>query len=202
MEAASRVCKAGRVQGQGAESEENGQCVPWLKVAPIRTRSMEAAAVFRAATLSDANVISEVYLASRKRFLPYAPLAHTDEQVRAWIANQLIPHSDVSVALVNGEIVGMMAVSQNDVANWINQLYILPRAVGQGIGTRFIEQAKTKSGSPIRLYTFKANEGARRFYERHGFKAIAFGDGSGNEEKCPDVLYEWSVFEKIFSNAA
>ncbi len=43
---------------------------------------------------------------------------------------------------------------------------------------------------PIRLYTFQQNEGARRFYERHGYKTIEFTDGQGNEENCPDVLYE------------
>ncbi len=43
---------------------------------------------------------------------------------------------------------------------------------------------------PIRLYTFQANLGARRFYSRHGFVAIEFGDGRANEERCPDVLYE------------
>jgi hypothetical protein len=32
---------------------------------------------------------------------------------------------------------------------------------------------------------------ARRFYERHGFTAIAFDGGSGNEEGCPDVRYAW-----------
>ncbi len=42
---------------------------------------------------------------------------------------------------------------------------------------------------PIRLYCFHANTGARAFYERHGFKAVAFSDGSTNEERCPDVLY-------------
>jgi len=39
--------------------------------------------------------------------------------------------------------------------------------------------------------TLEANQRARAFYERRGFRAIAFGDGSGNEERCPDVLYEW-----------
>ena len=34
-----------------------------------------------------------------------------------------------------------------------------------------------------------ANSGARRFYERHGFTAAKFGDGSGNEEKLPDIQY-------------
>jgi ribosomal protein S18 acetylase RimI-like enzyme len=43
---------------------------------------------------------------------------------------------------------------------------------------------------PVRLYTFAANTGARRFYERYGFVAIAYGDGSHNEERTPDVLYE------------
>ena len=32
---------------------------------------------------------------------------------------------------------------------------------------------------------------ARHFYEARGFEAIAFGDGSHNEERCPDILYEW-----------
>jgi RimJ/RimL family protein N-acetyltransferase len=42
----------------------------------------------------------------------------------------------------------------------------------------------------LRLYTFQCNEGARRFYERNGFTAVAFGDGSGNEEGEPDIRYE------------
>lgn len=42
----------------------------------------------------------------------------------------------------------------------------------------------------VRLYTFQAHRSARRFYERHGFVAIELTDGSGNEERIPDVLYE------------
>jgi len=45
-------------------------------------------------------------------------------------------------------------------------------------------------GSPIRLYTFQANGGARRFYERHGFQPVAFSGGRDNEECCPDILFE------------
>jgi hypothetical protein len=45
---------------------------------------------------------------------------------------------------------------------------------------------------PVRLYTFQPNEHARRFYERKGFAPIEFSDGSTNEERCPDVLYELS----------
>ena len=87
----------------------------------------------------------------------------------------------------------MMAVSQQDGVGWIDQLYLHPSVVGRGIGSRFIELGRESLGSPIRLYTFQENAGARRFYERHGFHAIAFSDGANNEERCPDVLYEWAA---------
>jgi ribosomal protein S18 acetylase RimI-like enzyme len=53
-----------------------------------------------------------------------------------------------------------------------------------------LAHAVSTSPTPIRLYTFQENVQARRFYERHGFVAIRFSDGSSNEERCPDVLYE------------
>ena len=123
-------------------------------------------------------------------------MAHTDDEVRRWVATSLIPGGGVSVAADQGSndaIVGMMAISQQDGVGWIDQLYLHPTAVGRGIGTRFVELAKTSLGSPIRLYTFQENAGARRFYERHGFRAIAFTDGADNEEHSPDVLYEWAA---------
>ena len=152
--------------------------------------------IFRPATDIDAEQVASVLLASRKAFLAFAPLAHADDDVRAWVANFLIPGGGVSVAVARGsseEVVGMMAVSQQNGIAWIDQLYLHPSVVGHGIGTRFIDLAKESLGSPIRLYTFQENGGARRFYERHGFRAIAFSDGSDNEEHCPDVLYEWAA---------
>jgi ribosomal protein S18 acetylase RimI-like enzyme len=152
--------------------------------------------IFRPATDRDAEQVALVFLASRKAFVGFAPLAHGDDDVRAWLANVLIPGGGVSVAVAgssNEGVVGMMAVSQQDGVGWIDQLYLHPSVVGRGIGTRFIKLAKASLGSSIRLYTFQENAGARRFYERHEFRAIAFSDGSDNEEHCPDVLYEWAA---------
>jgi ribosomal protein S18 acetylase RimI-like enzyme len=145
----------------------------------------------RTAIAADADAVTEVYLASRKRLLHIAPLAHSDQDVRRWIGEVLIPRGGVHVAAAGGVLVGMMALSQDGSYGWIDQLYLHPEAVGQGIGSRLLELAKTQLRPPIRLYTFQANLGARRFYERYGFRAIEFTDGMGNEEKCPDVLYEW-----------
>jgi ribosomal protein S18 acetylase RimI-like enzyme len=87
-------------------------------------------------------------------------------------------------------IVGVLATARESNASWVNQLYIAPSHVGQRIGSRLLAHALASSALPVRLYTFQANGRARSFYERHGFRAIAFSDGSSNEERCPDVLYE------------
>ena len=151
-----------------------------------------ADATIRSATAEDAESVAEVYLASRKAFLSFAPLKHSDQAVRRWVADRLIPLGGVIVAYDADEsVVGMMALSRTEATGWIDHLYLLPTAVRQGLGTRLLEHAKATLGPPIRLYSFQANEGARRFYERHGFQSVAFGDGSENEEGCPDVLYEW-----------
>jgi ribosomal protein S18 acetylase RimI-like enzyme len=72
----------------------------------------------------------------------------------------------------------------------MDQLYVLPEHQRCGVGTRLVAQAK-RLRRVLRLFAFQSNEPAREFYEKHGFKAIAFGDGSANEEGAPDVLYEW-----------
>ena len=89
------------------------------------------------------------------------------------------------------ELVACAPLVHSDETSWIDQLYLLPGWAGCGIGTRLLELARSELLPPIRLYTFQCNQPARYFYEHRGFKAIAFGDGSGNEEKCPDILYEW-----------
>lgn len=147
-------------------------------------------AVFRKAIAKDAPGVADVYLASRQAFLSFAPLAHSDEEVRQWVTDSLIPSGGVTVASSNNEVIGMMALSRDEQIDWIDQLYLHPAAVGCGIGTRLLELAMQEAGSVIRLYTFQANTASRRFYERHGFRAIAFSDGLTNEEQCPDVLYE------------
>ncbi|ARN21825.1 hypothetical protein A4W93_19055 [Piscinibacter gummiphilus] len=87
-------------------------------------------------------------------------------------------------------MVGVLATSQADGVSWIDQLYLLPGFVGKGLGALLLRHGLVSLARPVRLYSFQANAGARHFYERHGFCAVAFSDGSMNEERCPDVLYE------------
>jgi GNAT superfamily N-acetyltransferase len=145
----------------------------------------------RPATVADADAAADVYLRSRKELVACAPLVHSDESVRDWMRRHLIPLAATTVAVVAGQVVGLMALSRAADGSWIDQLYLHPAWTRRAIGTRLLELARRELPPPIRLYTFQCNKEARFFYEHHGFTAIAFGDGSGNEEKCPDILYEW-----------
>jgi GNAT superfamily N-acetyltransferase len=150
----------------------------------------------RAAKASDADRIAEILLASRAEHLPYLPMVHTPAQVRAWIAEVLVPSGGVRVANVDGVPRAMSAHAVDNGIGWIEQLYVEPGFTGQGLGAALLHQAlaelQAAGAHPVRLWCFQANSGARRFYERHGFVAVDFTDGQGNEEGCPDVLYERS----------
>ena len=144
----------------------------------------------RPAGPADAASVADVYLSAFHATYDF-PLAHTDEQVRAWIRDLVIPSGGAWVATINGRVVAMTVIRPGD----LDQLYVAPDAQGRGVGRRLVEHAKRLSPDGLGLYTFQVNERARRFYERNGFVADAFGDGSGNEERQPDVHYRWTPRE-------
>jgi GNAT superfamily N-acetyltransferase len=140
----------------------------------------------RRATAEDAAAVAEVFLSSFHATYEF-PLAHTDDEVRGWIRDRLIPDREVWVADDDGRVVAMLALA----AGWVEQLYVAPDRLGAGIGSRLLELAKERQPDALQLWTFLANDRARRFYERHGFVAVETTDGSGNQERQPDVRYEW-----------
>lgn len=147
----------------------------------------------RFGTEADYRRVADVLIQARAAFMSYAPLTHSESDLRTWVANELLPSQGVTVATFDGAVVGVLAVSHSDGYSWIDQMYVTPSLVGRGIGSRLINHALVILEPPIRLYTFQANLGARRFYERNGFRAIEFTDGRGSEERCPDILMEWHV---------
>lgn len=144
----------------------------------------------RPAVQADAAGVAEVLIESRLALMAFAPSAHSQADVRLWVAGKLMPHSRVTIAEDEGRVVAVLATSHDGAVSWIDQLYVLPGYVRRGIGSRLLEVAHAELPPPIRLYTFQQNAIARLFYESHGYEAIAFSDGSSNEERRPDALYE------------
>ncbi len=136
----------------------------------------------------EADAAMSVQRATLQVTLPSLPHPHTVEEDRAWMRGNFARCS-VWLAVDGERIVGV--ASRDD--EWVRQLYIAPEHTGQGIGQRLLDamlsEAEAASIPVVKLWTFQRNSGARRFYERNGFVAIEFGDGSGNEEGEPDVLY-------------
>ena len=145
-------------------------------------------AILAAAIPDDAGEIAAVYLLSRADALPYLRRVHGDDDVRAWIAGTLLPRCRTWVARRDGLIVGFLALDGDS----LEQLYLRPGHCRRRIGSRLLDLAKRACPGRLRLWAFQRNAPARAFYEAHGFRAVRFGDGSGNEEGEPDVLYEWT----------
>ena len=137
----------------------------------------------------DSEAVATILIESRRAFLPFAPSAHPEHEVRQWVRNHLLQTHRVALWEEDGTVVAVLATSEERTGSWINQLYVLPGWNGKGIGTKLLQHAHGILSKPIHLYTFQENAGARRFYERNGYKAVRLTDGQDNEEKCPDVLY-------------
>jgi GNAT superfamily N-acetyltransferase len=146
-----------------------------------------AAIDLRRARPEDADVIAHIHTAARHQAMPYLPDLHTDEETRDWIASMVLPSQQVWVAEREGRVIGVAALE----GPTLEQLYVLPEEQGRGVGSALLEKARELSSGGLTLWTFQRNAAARAFYERRGFTAVKFTDGSGNEEQEPDVRYEW-----------
>ena len=146
------------------------------------------AAVIRTATIDEADAVADVYLAARHTLDAFAPMAHDDAATRGWVRDVLFRSAEIWIGVKDGRVAAMMALT----AGWIEQLYVEPAAQGQGLGAALLATAKRAAhgAAGLDLWTFQANAQARRFYERHGFVAVAFTDGD-NEERVPDMRYAW-----------
>lgn len=138
----------------------------------------------RTATAADASRIADILIETRAAFMHYAPSVHSESDVRNWVRSHLVPAGGVLVAEFQGSVVGAVATSRDASTSWITQMAVDPGLVGRGIGSCLLAHVLNALPRPIRLLTFQQNVGARRFYERHGYVAVAFTDGQDNEEQC------------------
>jgi GNAT superfamily N-acetyltransferase len=140
----------------------------------------------RRARADEVRPAAELWLRARRASVPrIPPPVHNDDEVRAWFQAVVFPSQELWVIEVSGQVVALMALT----AEWLEQLYVDPARTGRGLGSRLVDLAQQQRDA-LDLWTFQANLGARRFYERHGFFAVATTDGD-NEEGAPDVRYHW-----------
>jgi putative acetyltransferase len=141
----------------------------------------------RRLTLNDMDAAAVVHRVSFDRALPWLAGLHTPAEDRAFYRGQVFKSCEVWGAERRSKLVGIIAYRPD----WIDQLYVLPDAQGNGVGGDLLRLAQD-AFPLLNLWTFQRNLCARRFYEVNGFVAVRETDGTTNEEKEPDVLYRWA----------
>ena len=143
--------------------------------------------ILRRAVPADVPAIAALYRASQWANLPTLPDIHTREEDLAFFGDQMLPGQTVWV-IEDGQ--GGLAAYAAGAEGRLNHLFVRPDAQGRGHGSRLLELFRADV-AVLDLWTFQQNVRARAFYESKGFVAVEFTDGEGNEEKTPDVRYEW-----------
>ncbi|QNN53077.1 GNAT family N-acetyltransferase [Nocardioides mesophilus] len=158
--------------------------------------------VLRPATVSDADELAALFLASREAAFPAMPRpVHPPDEVRAWFGEVLgerprtLPMPAERETWVAerrdgpgpGRLVGYAVVDPD----WLDSLYVHPGLVGQGLGGLLLDLVKSLRPGGFGLWVFETNRPAQAFYRRHGLHVVRRTDGSENEERAPDLEMAW-----------
>jgi len=138
----------------------------------------------------DARAAADLYLRARDAALRAGSIpagVHHDDDVRGYFASHIVENCELWVAEQDGALVGILVLD----GEFVDQLYVDPGLTGRGIGSALLAVAKRERPEGLQLWTFQTNTGAQRFYERHSFVEVRRTDGRDNEERAPDVLYEY-----------
>jgi len=140
--------------------------------------------------------VAEVFLASRAGAIPAMPaIVHTPEEVRAFVGSWDLDSGErrLWVADRDGVLVGFAELK----GRWLDDLYVVPEAAGQGIGSALLDVAKAAEPDGFCLWVFESNQPARAFYRRRGCVELEHTDGSGNEEQAPDIRVAWPGWDPL-----
>jgi GNAT superfamily N-acetyltransferase len=147
------------------------------------------AVTVRPAGPEDAQAIADLYTAARVDAVPQMPPAlHTNAEDRAYVARR-VTEADVTiwVAEQGSELLGFATCTPT----FLDGLYVRTDLLGQGIGSLLLDVVEATHPDGYELWVFESNAGARRLYERRGLVEVERTDGSGNEEKAPDIRMAW-----------
>jgi putative acetyltransferase len=141
----------------------------------------------RAAAPDEGVAVADVFAAARAE-MRYLPALHSRQEDVAFFSTRVLPTSHVTVAELAGEVVAFSAVRDG----WLDHLYVVPAQQDRGIGGALLSRAMHENPGGLSLWAFAANHRAIALYGRAGFAEVLRTDGSGNEERQPDVQMHWS----------
>lgn len=148
-------------------------------------------ALIRPATPDDLPRMADLFWEARQAAVPAMPApVHRHDEVRAFYASWDLSSGEREAWVVEDE--GGVLVGYAELqGDWLDDLYVAPAAQRRGLGTALLELVKALRPGGFELWVFESNTPARAFYARHGLVELERTDGSGNEERAPDVRMRW-----------
>ena len=155
----------------------------WALSAPSRAGRAVALRPFEPADLTETVAM---WHASKRAAFPYnaEQQRHTLDDDTKFFCDAVAPRCWVWLALDGDRIAGFVAVR----GEWIDHLFVRTDLQRRGVGSALLAKAIALAPGGLRLFTFQRNAPARAFYEKHGFRAVAFGVSPPPESE-PDVEY-------------
>lgn len=140
-------------------------------------------------TPGDLDDVVAVWRRSRDDNQPWLEvrMRHSREDDVGFFRDVVARENEVWLAVAERDVLGLLALHDG----FIEQLYVDPRAQRRGVGRSLLEKAMALFPGGLSLYTHQWNRRARAFYERLGFRPVAFGV-SPPPECEPDVRYAWA----------
>src|SRR5215475_12409190 len=111
---------------------------------------MRSALSIRQLELADMDAAARVHRASFDHALPWLTGLHTPDEDRWFYRERMFATCTLWGAFDGEAMTGLIAFHDD----WIEQLYVLPVAQGQGIGSALLEIAKRNSDC-LQLWTFQ-----------------------------------------------
>ena len=154
-----------------------------------RRRLAHGVIEIRRATQDEAPVVADLYWRAREAAVPaIPPSVHPLDDVHRHFATEVLPAAR-HVARRRGRRRSSASSSSSPAGSTTSTSS--PTAPDRASAPSCSTTPSSVQPDGLDLWAFRSNTGARRFYERHGFVAVAFTEGD-NEEGEPDVRYHWS----------
>lgn len=146
---------------------------------------------------SESRAVVELWHATKRSAYPYllSEQRRTLEDDLICFHQVILQRCDIWVAEHEGELVGFLAIY----GSYIDRLYVSPKSQRCGIGAALLTQAMKLSPAGLELHTHQKNLTARRFYEKHGFRAVKLGVSPPPESE-PDIEYRWRPVTRLKAN--
>ena len=137
----------------------------------------------RSYTPSDYECISQIYDSARKIELDEAGL-EIDFYLFSDLANWILKWPHIDVAVVNDQVVGFCAYTDEEI-DW---LYVSPDKLRQKIGRTLVENALCTEPNISKVEILYLNEPAELFFEKFDFRTEKIKHGVMSEDESIPLL--------------